>query len=133
MFAWLLSQLWYISLYSRKMTLYKNLSGKGRGWRGVVVVLAICSLALCLATRFSVLPTSHVHAVKTPDTRAGETKRQHMERDGAGLVALIATSSSAKLPIHHSDVIPSEPLHSREILNIIFYNRPPPSLSVFSL
>ena len=56
-----------------------------RGWRGLVIVVAMCSLLLSLATRFSVPPPPRGYTVKSVDSQSGEPKRQHLDRDAAEL------------------------------------------------
>jgi len=130
--------LWYISrngdqLFNREMITAKNRRGAGRGWRGLLAMVAICSLTVTLATRFSVPAFSQVHTVKSIDSRCGEPKRQRLARDSVRLAEPVANWSWAEPDVRHSDVITSEPLRSSDLLSVVFYNRPPPFSSAFFL
>lgn len=121
------------AFFNRKMIFAKKWRGGGRGWCGLLVMVTICSLTVSLATRFCVPVSSQAHAVKSTDSRCGEPNRQRLDRDSVRLAEPVARRSWLEPEVHHSDVIPSEPLHSSDILSVVFYNRPPPFSSVFFL
>lgn len=121
------------SVPHRKMMLFKNWRAHGHGWRTVLVAVAICSLALCLATRFAVPLTSQNHAVKSIDDRAGEPKRLNLTRDATQFAAPVATASCLEPTVLYMHAVPSGPMCTNSILSLVLYNRPPPSSSVFFL
>lgn len=115
------------------MIFSKKISVGGFGWRRLLLLFAIFSLTLTLASRFSVPVKSQAHAVKSVDSRASEPKRQHLDQDAARLAEPVACSNCEKLVELHPHFVFSEPLRSDDILSFIFNNRPPPYSSVVSL
>jgi hypothetical protein len=128
------------SVFDCKMMLPKNWRADGRGWRAVLIVVAICSLTLSLATRFSVTVGSQVPAIKsqTPaikslDSRSGEPHRQRLDRDSTRFAAPVASCTGLEPAALYLHAVLSEPIRSNDILSLIFYNRPPPPSSLFFL
>ena len=129
---------WYIlcngdQFLNCEMMLSKNWRADRGGWGGVLVVVAIFSLTLSLATRFSVPVSSQGHAVKSRDSRSGEPKRQHLNREAARFAEPVPSCAGFESVVLYSHVIPPEPARSSDILGSILYNRPPPPSSAFSL
>jgi hypothetical protein len=110
------------------MIFSKNPRKDGRGWRRLLILLAICSLTLCLATRFSFAVTTHPqgHAVKSMDQRAGEPKQQRLDRDASRFAAPVAVGATLTPVVFYSSVISPEPTRSTDSLSLVLYNRPPP-------
>ena len=142
--------LWYIlsswnQFLDCKMMLPENWRADGHGWRAVLVVAAICSLTVSLATRFSVPVTSQVsaidsqvhgirsHAIKSIDSRSADPNGQRLDRDSARFAAPVASCTVLETAVLYLHAVPSEPIRSNHILSLIFYNRPPPHSSVFFL
>jgi hypothetical protein len=109
------------------MTLSRKFSVDGFGWSRLLLLLAILSLTLTLASRFSFPVSSQAHAVKSVDSRSSEPKRQHLDQDAARLAEQAASCNCEKLVVLHPYIVPSEPMRSDDILSFIFNNRPPPS------
>ncbi len=109
-----------------KMQLARHLGAAK--WRYALILLAICSLTLSLATRFSVQSSSQSHSTKTVDRRSAEPKQQHLDRDATHWVVSTAylgfvEPSATGLPL---DLV-GPPL-PRVLLGNSLYNRPPPAV-----
>jgi hypothetical protein len=98
-----------------------------RGWRGALIVIAICSLTFSVATRFWVPLTSQSHSVKSVDRRSADPKRQHLDRDAARWVAPSASFSIIAPVMIETRLAPAGPLLPKHVFNDSLYNRPPPS------
>src|ERR1700680_2387915 len=101
-----------------------------RGWRGVVIVIAICSLTLSVATRFWAPCTSQSHIEKSVHRQSVDPKRQHLNKDAARCVAPSVSFSFITPAIIEARVAPAGPLLPKHVFTDSLYNRPPPS-SVF--
>lgn len=116
----------------REMTFCRNCR-TGRGWRGTLAVVAVCSLIFSLATRFSVPIHSQTSAVKSVNSRSSEPKRQHLDRDAIRFARPIAICTAFKPSVLYPRVVAAEPSTSSSISRLSFYTRPPPvSSAVFS-
>jgi len=100
-----------------------------RGWRGALIVIAICSLTFSLATRFWITP-SPSHTTKSADRRSVDPKRQHLVRDATRWVAPSATFSSVETAPIETCLAPAGPLLPKHVFSDSLYNRPPPSSEV---
>jgi len=105
----------------------------GRGWRGMVIVIAICSLTLTVATRFWAPSTSQSHVAKSIDRRSVDPKRQHLDRDAVRWVAPRASFSFVSPATIETRVAPAGPLLPKHVFTDSLYNRPPPSLGTLPL
>jgi len=114
------------------MIFSKNPRTDGRGWRRVLILLAIFSLTLSVSTRFSVSASTPGHAVKSMDRRSDGLKQQRFDRDDSRFAEPVAARGTAvKQVVLYSSVIPPEPLRSNDLLSLVLYNRPPPVSSLF--
>lgn len=110
----------------------KNRGFDGRRWQSVVIVVAICSLTLSVATRFWTVRNDQSHVVRSIDRRSVEPKRQHLNKDATRWV-----TSSADLSVIEPIAIEvrstsNDPLLPKHVFSDSLYNRPPP-LSQFVL
>src|SRR5580704_126609 len=105
----------------------RRLRHKFSGWRGALVVVAICSLTFSLATRFWVLPTSQSHTVRSAERQSVESGRQRLEQDAAQWVAPTSDFSIVEFVSHPSSPIPDGPPLPKFAVSDSLYNRPPPS------
>jgi hypothetical protein len=101
-----------------------------RKWRSVVIVVAVCSLTLSVATRFWSVSNDQSHIVRSIDHRSVEPKRQHLSKDATRWV-----TSSADLTVIEPTAIeissaPNDPLLPKHVFSDNLYNRPPPSLEI---
>jgi hypothetical protein len=101
---------------------------QANGWQHLLILLAIGSLTLSLATRFSVPLTSQAHGVKSADSRSGEPKRQHLDRDNIRFACPVSTTACIRPVTVDRQVIPVQPAGSSYDLAQSLYNRPPPAL-----
>jgi len=103
-----------------------------RRWQGALIAVAICSLTLSLATRFWAPLSFQSHVVRSVERRAGEAKRQHLDRDATRWVAPIANFSMIEPGTIETRLAAADPLLPKHVFTDSLYNRPPPS-SVFFL
>jgi hypothetical protein len=109
------------------MQLLRHRSVSKRGWRGALIVIAICSLTFSLATRFWATSDSPSHTVRTVDRRSVEPKRQHLNRDAIRWAAPAADFSIIEpAPIEAALALAGPPL-PKHVFSDSLYNRPPPS------
>jgi hypothetical protein len=99
---------------------------KGRGWRDLLIVIAIASLTLSLATRFWTPINSPVHTAKSLDHRSLAPKRQHLNLDAVRWVTPIASTSLFKPVTLYRRIAPPEPEIPDHLFADVLYNRPPP-------
>ncbi len=99
--------------------------------RRAAIALAVFSLALTLATRFSILPDSQARAVKSASSRLSETKR--IDLDATRYAVPPVTSTSFKPAASYVRVLPFWPSLPGHAPSVGLYNRPPPSPSGFLL
>lgn len=111
-----------------KMAFPRNRMNKGNGWQNLLILVAIFSLTLSLATRFSLPLTSHAHGVKSADSRSGEPKRQHLDRDNIRFARPVTACTCIRPVAVHRQVVPIRPTGSSTDLAQSLYNRPPPAL-----
>jgi len=102
-----------------------------RGWRAVMIVIAICSLTLTVATRFWTPSTSQSHIVKSVDRRSVDPKRQHLLKEAARWVASSASFGFMAPAFIEARVAPPGPLLPKHVFTDSLYNRPPPSSVLF--
>jgi len=103
-----------------------------RGWRGVLILIAICSLTFSLATRFWIPSASQVPTIKSVDRHPVAPQRQHLDRDATQWLAPCANFTVAEPIVIETRLVPVEPLLPKHVFTDSLYNRPPPS-SAFSL
>jgi hypothetical protein len=108
------------------MIFSKNPDTDGRGWRRLLILVAICSLTLSVATRFSLSIRAQGHAVKSMDSRSGVPKQQRLDRDTSRFAEPVANLTALRPLVFHSSVIPPEPSRSLDVLSLVLSNRPPP-------
>jgi hypothetical protein len=101
-----------------------------RKWLSVVIVIAICSLTVSLATRFWTPWSSQSHNVRSADHRPAEAKRQHLNKDATQWIAPQA-SFSVRATVVATQLIPVRPLDATRLFDQSLYNRPPPSSTFF--
>ena len=102
-----------------------------RGWRGALIVIAICSLTVSLATRFWASSRSHTQIVKSVDHRPLDPKRQHLNKDASRWVAPSAAFSVIAPASIETRLAPAGPLLPKHVFTDTLYNRPPPSFAFF--
>ena len=113
------------------MIFSNNLGIDGRGWRRLLVIAAICSLTVCVATRFSLSLSAPGRMVKSMDLRSGTSKHQHLDLDDTRFAEPVSSRVAVEPVVLHSSFIPSDPPPSTADLVLVLLNRPPPHLSVY--
>lgn len=110
--------------FHRKMKFSKNLRMDRKGWRRTLAVIAIFSLTVTLATRFSIPPDSHIHAFKSDSSKSGEPKR--LDRDAVSYAAPGFGFAGFDATPAYAHVLPSSTVGTRDVISTSLYNRPPP-------
>lgn len=91
---------------------------------GVLIVIAVCSLTMSLAIRFSVPSSSPSHTVSR---RSVEPKRQHLEKDAIQWVVSDANFINMEPAVVETSPAPAGLLLTNQVFSNNLYNRPPPS------
>lgn len=99
--------------------------------RSLLILAAVCSLTLSLATRFSLAHTPPAHGVKSADSRSGEPKRQNLDRDNIRFAYPVESCTFAQPVEFFQAVSPIETPRSSNELADSLYNRPPPAPAIF--
>jgi hypothetical protein len=102
-----------------------------RRWQGALIVLAICSLTLSVATRFSAPLGAQSHSVKSVDRWPSEAKRQHLDRDASRWIAPAASFSMIEPGTIETRLLLADPLLPKHVFSDSLYNRPPPASEFF--
>jgi hypothetical protein len=95
--------------------------------RVLLIIAAVCSLTLSLATRFSVLTAPRSHTAKSFDSRSAEPKRQNLDRDATRLATPIRVSAPFTPALIASHIVDIQPPASTHIFPSSLFNRPPPA------
>jgi hypothetical protein len=111
--------------------IFRNRKIDGRGWRGALIVLAICSLTVSVATRFWASSTSQSQTVNSVAHRSVDPKRQHLNKDACRWVPSSATFSVFAPAEIETRLAPAGPLLPKHVFSDSLYNRPPPSSAFF--
>jgi hypothetical protein len=101
-----------------------------RRWQSVVIVIAICSLTVSVATRFGTPWRSQSHIARSADHRPAEAKRQHLNKDATQWIAP-NVSFSIRTTVVATHLAPARPLRVTRLFDQSLYNRPPPSSPFF--
>jgi hypothetical protein len=102
-------------------------------WCAVVVLAAVCSLTVSLATRYSSPWDVSAPAVKTVRAHTGpEAKRQHLAKDAANWVPPLNRFDVLRYPSSYRQTVPVEPPKQNTFLEESLFDRPPPSSEFLS-
>jgi hypothetical protein len=93
----------------------------------MLVIIAVCSLTLSVATRFSTPSSDQSHIVKSVDRRSAEPQRQHLDKDATRWVAAVASFIIDEPIAIEPSLVPASPLLPQHTFSESLYNRPPPS------
>jgi len=108
-----------------------NGSGTKRCW-ALVVLLAVCSLAVSVATRYTSDPTDSGGATTTVERHVTpEPGRPRLLQNAATWIPPLICSVVFQIPLSYSRIIPVGPQIPNLVLEENLYNRPPPSLQLF--
>jgi hypothetical protein len=99
----------------------------------VVVLVAVFSLTLSVATRYSSPYAAPLLTVKTLQNHTyPEAKRQRLAKDAADWVPPVTCIDGLCEPNYYPRIAPAGPPIPTLVLEDNLYNRPPPSLEIFS-
>ncbi|HWW13720.1 MAG TPA: hypothetical protein VN310_03575 [Candidatus Dormibacteraeota bacterium] len=104
-----------------------------RHWCAVVVLVAVCSLTVSVATRYcSPLGTSSL-TMKTVQTHTSpDAKRQRLTKNAANWVPPVVCFDILQSPSSYPRIAPAAPPIPSLFFEENLYNRPPPSSELFS-
>jgi len=96
-------------------------------WRSTLILGAVLSLTVSLATRYCPAVRHETHATKIVASRSLDAQRQHLLNDGLHWVAPVAAFVLFEPARVSAAVLPAVPTVTRLNLEDCLYNRPPPS------
>lgn len=109
------------------ISLTNQQNGRCAHWCALVTLIAVCSLAASVATRYS-----HVERVSTSATisvhghSSHQPSRQRLTKDAAGWIPPVAVSTPLKAPsVHRQVALPGFLIPTLQFDSDL-YNRPPP-------
>jgi hypothetical protein len=97
-----------------------------RNWRAMLVLVAICSLSVSLATRYTRL-NSESGSVKIVKSQSPDVKKQHLVRDALKWTAPTPKFTLVPAVRSHVHVVSAVFLATNLSSESWLYNRPPPS------
>ena len=98
------------------------------GWSTLLILTAVVSLTVSLATRFSAPTTCPGTYAKSVNAGSTEPMRQHCDSDAIRWVTPIQSASPFKLVTTYSRIItPTQPVVLDPPFSQPLYDRPPPS------
>jgi hypothetical protein len=114
----------------------KRLTNLGNRWRrscsGVLVLLAVFSLAVSVATRYCSPQSSAKYSTSTVHKHASpEPARQRMTKGASNWMPSVARSYALQAPTPYPRIAPAGPPIPGVLLEKSLYNRPPPPAEFF--
>jgi hypothetical protein len=104
-----------------------------KSWCAVVVLAAVCSLTVSVATRYSSSWDVSAPKVKTVEAHpTPEAKRQRLDKDAANWVPPLVGFDVLQSPSSYPRTAPAEPPAQNLLLEESLFNRPPPSSEFLS-
>ncbi|MGA7909457.1 MAG: hypothetical protein WCA16_18770 [Candidatus Sulfotelmatobacter sp.] len=99
-----------------------------KSWWAIVILLAVCSLTVNVATRYGSAADFSTHTVRTAvkDT-SSDAQRQRLAKDAVNWITPVSCSSPLPAPASYSRLAPEGPATSYLLFADALYNRPPPS------
>jgi len=99
-----------------------------RTWCAVVVLVAVCSLTLSVATRYSAPLAAFSTGVRVVQTHTSpEASRQRLNKDAAKWIPPVVCIGVLQAPTSYPRVAPAAPPIRTLLLEENLYRRPPPS------
>lgn len=99
----------------------------------MVVLVAVCSLIVSVATRYSSAGIASSTTAKAFQVHASpEAKRQHLAKDAADWIPPVICLSLLQSPRSYPRIAPAGPPIPGLLFEESLYNRPPPSSESFS-
>jgi hypothetical protein len=103
-------------------------NGRRKSWCAVVVLAAVCSLIVSVATRYSSSWDVSAPAVKTlRGHTTPEAKRQRLDKDAADWVPPLVGFDVLRSPSSYPRTAPAQTPAQNRFLEESLFNRPPPS------
>jgi hypothetical protein len=97
-------------------------------WCAVVVFVAVCSLTVSVATRYSYSCDVSAPTVKTVQAHSTpEAKQQRLDKDAANWVPPLVGFDVSRSPSSYPRTAPAEPPAQSLLLEHSLFDRPPPS------
>src|SRR5581483_1648053 len=108
-------------------------SPRRNNWRAVLVLVAVFSLALSVATRYSTPCDAPGPTVKSVQNHTyAESKRQRLVNDAANWMPPVTCVDGLSAPNNYPRIAPAGPQIQTLVLEENVYNRPPPHFQSFS-
>jgi len=102
-------------------------------WCAVVILLAVCSLIVSLATRYSTSLDDSSPTVKAVQAHPfPAAKRQRLAKDAANWIRPMICFEALEAPSYYPPIAPAGPPIPIRFLEESLYNRPPPSSELLS-
>jgi hypothetical protein len=102
-------------------------------WCALIVLMAVCSLTVSVATRYSTPSTGQSPTVKTLRTQVSpEGLRQRLAQDAVTWMPPVVLLSVLEAPSFYPRTAPAGPPVPSLLLEESLYNRPPPSFHLHS-
>jgi len=119
---------------AKRMLHPTNPNGSGiKRWWALMVLLAVCSLAVSVATRYTSAPAGPDSATTSVRNHvAPEPGRQRLLQNAATWIPPVICPVVFQVPLSYSRVVPVGVRVPNLLLEENLYNRPPPSLPLFS-
>jgi hypothetical protein len=106
---------------------------RSRRWWAAVVLIAVCSLAVSVATRYSKTQADFSSSITRVHKRvAPEPSRQRLLKTASTSIPPIVSHFILQSPSSYPRVAPAGPCIPNVLLEETFYNRPPPSSTSLS-
>jgi hypothetical protein len=108
-------------------TNYKTGTRQVGSWGAVLILVAVCSLTISLATRYNDCASTPSISVKYVTIHSSAQKRQHLDKDAARWVTPVERFAILEVSTFYPRFAPSGPPVHALLLDQSLYNRPPPS------
>jgi hypothetical protein len=96
-------------------------------WRALLVLVAVCSLTVSLATRYGSPFAPSSHTVKTARTLAPQdAKRQRLVKNAVNWMPPVVCFGVLPAPVVHLRFAPAAPLAASLLFEVSLFDRPPP-------
>jgi|SRR5580658_2581913 hypothetical protein len=96
-------------------------------WCALVVLLAVCSLTISVATRYSSSWSISSHGIRVIQTHAlPDAKRQHLTKNAANWMPPVFSFVVLQAPSFYPRTIPAGPTAPNFLFEENLYSRPPP-------
>jgi hypothetical protein len=109
-----------------------NIELRRRSWCALVILLAVCSLTVSVATRYG-HSSSLVNEARSAQRNASpQTARQRLTKNAANWMPPVASATVFEVPSAYPRIAPAAPPIPHLFFDQSLYNRPPPSSNSLS-